>query len=186
MNCPPGRPALRSPAMKTPLSLVLLALAVPSLARAADRPKCFSASREGHCIVVQLNGQTAAKLTKDAKKALKALGKPTYRGDEPRYGIATPVPGELALQAAFTPESAAYFGPGVELNAHIVPLEGQAIDTRHEITSDATVQVGGGAAVRNENVMAENRLPPGKYLMAVQLNGSANWDRQVLFFEVAE
>ena len=31
-----------------------------------------------------------------------------------------------------------------------------------------------------------NRLPPGKHLMVVTLRGNSNWDRQVLFFEVAE
>jgi hypothetical protein len=33
-------------------------------------------------------------------------------------------------------------------------------------------------------VLEGNQLPPGRYLLVVTLRGSANWDRQVGFFQV--
>ena len=173
--------------MKAIRPLLVLVVAAPfvSPAAAAD-PKCFSANREGHCIVVRLNGQTSAKVSKKTKKVLKGLGALSFHGEETRYEIPTPVQGDIDLRADFTPESAAYFGPKAEIDAHVVTLEGQALDTSRAQTIDSTVQVSGGAAVKDENVMKENRLPAGKYLLTVKLRGASNWDRQVLFFEVTK
>ena len=35
-------------------------------------------------------------------------------------------------------------------------------------------------------MLDENRLPPGRYLLVVRLQGEDNWDRQVLYLEVVE
>lgn len=172
--------------MKAIPAALVLVVAAPLVSPADADPKCFSANREGHCIVVRLNGQTSAKLSKKTKKVLKDLGALSHQGEETRYEIATPVQGDIDLRADFTPESAAYFGPKAEIDAHVVTLEGQALDTTRAQTIDSTVRVSGGAAVKDENVMKENRLPAGKYLLTVKLRGASNWDRQVLFFEVAE
>jgi hypothetical protein len=42
------------------------------------------------------------------------------------------------------------------------------------------------AVVTQQTVLEGNRLPPGRYLLVVTLSGSANWDRQVAFFQVAQ
>ena len=54
---------------------VLLASVAPFAASAADKfPKCFNASRDGHCVAVRINGQQAVKLTKNTKKMLEPIG----------------------------------------------------------------------------------------------------------------
>jgi hypothetical protein len=153
---------------------------------AGDFPKCFSADRVGHCIEVTVNGQRSTKISKKVKKALEDLGALDYRGEEIRYELATPLRGDLDVRANFTPESAAYFGPAPEMEVMVVPLDGQSLDTSRMTSSDPTVRVGGGALVRSEDVVTGRRLPPGRYLFAVRMRGSSNWDRQVLYFEVAE
>jgi hypothetical protein len=42
------------------------------------------------------------------------------------------------------------------------------------------------AAVTEQSVLDGNRLPAGKYLLVVTLRGTSTWDRQVLYFKVAE
>ena len=48
------------------------------------------------------------------------------------------------------------------------------------------VKVGGQAALTRRDVLEENRLPAGRYLLAVTLSGRSNWDRHVLYFEVKD
>jgi hypothetical protein len=168
------------------VGLAVVALALSASRAAAGGPKCFSASRQGHCVVVELNGQRSAKISKKTKKALKDMGALEYHGEEARYEIPAPVRGALDLRADFVPEAASFFGGGGEFEAQVVPLEGQSLDTDRQRAADPTVRVGGSPVVTEENVLRENRLPPGRYLMAVRLRGPANWDRQVVFFQVVE
>jgi hypothetical protein len=66
--------------------------------------------------------------------------------------------------------SAEYFGPS---------------DT--DVLSTApSVRAKDAAVVTQSDVLRENRLPPGKYLLSVSLSGSGNWDRQTLYFQVVE
>jgi len=65
------------------------------------------------------------------------------------------------------------------------PLEGQSLETRTELSAAPGVRVEGNAAVTRSEVVEDNRLPPGKYLLSVRLAGPRNWDRQVSYFEVA-
>ncbi|HET7746297.1 MAG TPA: hypothetical protein VFM29_03295 [Vicinamibacteria bacterium] len=173
-------------ALRTAL-VVSSAVILPVAGGAADKyPKCFSASREGHCIAVQLNGVKAARLSGKTKKMLKAMGALELHAEEVRYEIATPVRGTLDLQADWIPGAATLLGANPEVEAFVVPLEGQSLDTERQLSTDSSVQVGGSAAVRQDDVLKENRLRPGKYLMTVRVRGTGNWDRQLLFFQVAE
>jgi hypothetical protein len=48
---------------------------IMAAAHADDKfPKCFNASREGHCSAVQVNGQRSVRLTRNTKKMLEGLG----------------------------------------------------------------------------------------------------------------
>jgi hypothetical protein len=166
--------------------VLLVTAPLASTSIAGDLPKCFSADRVGHCIEVTVNGQRSTKISKRVRKALKDLGALNYRGEEIRYELASPLRGELDVRANFTPESAAYFGSAPEMEVLVVPLDGQSLDTSRMMSTDPTVRVGGGALVRSEDVVTGRTLPPGRYLFAVRMRGSSNWDRQVLYFEVAE
>lgn len=166
----------------------ILLLTTAAAAHAGDKfPKCFDASRDGHCVALQVNGQKSVKLSGKTKKMLKGMGALTLHGDEIRYEVPQPVRGDLVLTADWLPEAVDYFGEKPEVGIMVYPLEGQDLDTRPELRTAPSVQIGGQAAVTQADVIQGNRLPPGKYVLAVRVHGSKqNWDRQNLFLEVVD
>ncbi len=167
------------------LLLPLLALSA-AMAAEAGPPACFSPSRNGHCIAVKVNGKATVKLAKNTRKMLEPLGGLRFGGDETRYESVSPVRGALEVHAAWVPGAGEYFGEPPEVSLHVRPIEGQSLETRPELSTAPTVRVEGGAAVTRSEVVQDNRLPPGKYLLSVTLTGPRNWDRQTSYFEVAK
>ena len=165
-----------------------LVLIVAAAAHADEKfPKCFNASREGHCSAVQVNGQRAVRLTKNTKKMLEPLGGLKFGQFETRYEVPQPVRGALALHADWIPEAVAYFGAPPAVSVLVRPLEGQNLETRSELSAASSVRAGGSAVVTQANVVQGNRLPPGKYLLQIRLSGSKrNWEQQTLFIQVVD
>ena len=93
-------------------------------------PKCFSASREGHCVAVRVNGQNTVRLTKKTKKTLEARGSLNFGNCDARYEVPMPVRGDLDLRFDWIPEAAGYFGAPPEVQVNVYPLEGQSLETR--------------------------------------------------------
>jgi hypothetical protein len=171
------------------MSAVGIAVLLAFVAAHADEklPKCFNASRDGHCVAVRINGQQTVRLTKATKKMLEPLGGLKTEGTDTRYEVPQPVRGALELRADWLPEAVAYFGAPPEVSVHVLPLEGQRLDTRAEISAAPSVRAGGSAVVTQADVVKGNRLPPGKYVLTVRVHGSKqNWDRQTLYVQVAE
>ena len=173
------------------MKLTCVATLVLIIAAAADAqekfPKCFNASREGHCSAVQVNGQRSVRLTKQTKKMLESLGGLKFGQFETRYEVPQPVRGALALQADWIPEAVAYFGAPPDFSVLVRPLEGQNLETRPELSTASSVRAGGSAVVTQADVVQENRLPPGKYLLQIRLSGSKqNWEQQTLFIQVVD
>lgn len=165
-----------------------LLLMTATAAHAGEKyPKCFEAARDGHCVAVQVNGQKTVRLTKKTKKMLEGLGALSPGGGDTRYEVPLPIRGALELHADWVPEAVGYFGAQPELTIHVLPLEGQSLDTRPELSTAPSVQVRGSAVVTHANVVQDNRLPPGKYVLTVRVHGSKqNWDRQTFFVQVVE
>ena len=166
----------------------LLASVAPFAAAAEEKfPKCFNASRNGHCIAVRVNGQQTVRLTKKTKKLLEPLKGLKPGGGETQYEVPQPVRGALELRADWLPEAVAYFGAPPEVSVHVLPLEGQSLDTRAELSAAPSVRAGGSAVVTQANVVQGNRLPPGKYVLMVRVHGAKrNWDRQTLYVQIVE
>jgi len=167
---------------------VLLASVAPFAASADEKlPKCFDASRDGHCVAVRVNGQPTVRLTKNTKKLLEPIGGLKTLGTETKYEVPQPIRGALELRADWLPEAVAYFGAPPEVSIHVLPLEGQRLDTQAELSAAPSVQVGGSAVVTRADVVKGNRLPPGKYVLTIRVSGSKrNWDRQTLYVHVVE
>ena len=167
---------------------VLLASVAPFAASADEKlPKCFDASRDGHCVAVRVNGQPTVRLTKNTKKLLEPIGGLKTLGTETKYEVPQPIRGALELRADWLPEAVAYFGAPPEVSIHVLPLEGQRLDTQAELSAAPSVQVGGSAVVTRADVVKGNRLPPGKYVLTIRVSGSKrNWDRQTLYVQVVE
>jgi hypothetical protein len=46
------------------------------------------------------------------------------------------------------------------------------------------VRAGGAAVVTQREVLEQERLPAGRYILSIDLSGASNWDRRLVFFEV--
>jgi hypothetical protein len=172
--------------MKLQVGTLVILTAVA--AQADDKfPKCFKADRDGHCVAVTVNGQKTVRLTKQTKKTLESLGGLSPGGGDTRYEVPQPISGALELKADWLPEAVAYFGSPPEVTVHVLPLEGQSLETRPELSTSSNVRVGGSAVVTKADVIQSDRLPPGKYVLTVRVSGAKqNWDRQTLFVQVSE
>jgi len=167
--------------------VVAMTFGIPMLATAG--PDCFA--RQGYCILVEINGQPTVKLTGTTKKRLRELDKASdsalvsHDVKETRYELAAPIRGTFAVKANMVKGSDSWFGTTIEnVDVMVLPLQRVQINARREQMRDETVRLGGAAAVTEANVLKENRLPPGDYLMSVTLHGPKNWDRQTLLFRV--
>jgi hypothetical protein len=91
------------------------------------------------------------------------------------------------MRFAWLPEAVGYFGSGAEVSVHVVPLEGQSLVTRPELSTSPSVRVGGSQVVTRADVIDSNRLPPGKYVLTARVSGSRRgWDCHKFVVEVAE
>ena len=154
----------------------------PAISVAAS--KCFP--RVGHCVAVEVNGQASTKLAKSTKKLLKGYEDVHFYVDDTLYELQEPVRGDLEIRSDGVKGSEKWFGKVLEVEASVIPLEQVELETHREQSTESTVRIGGNEAVVEKNMLEENRLPPGRYLLVVRLKGSDNWDRQVLYFEVTE
>jgi hypothetical protein len=163
-------------------------LVLAAVAQAGEMfPKCFNASREGHCVAVRVNGQNTVRMTKKTKKALEARGSLNFGNCDARYEVPLPTSATLDLRFDWLPEAASYFGAPPEVLVHVYPLEGQSLETRPEISTAPSIQAGGSAVVTKADVVQGDRLPPGKYVLTARVSGSIqNWDCQTFFVQVAE
>lgn len=146
--------------------------------------KCLE--RDGRCMAVTVNGQSAQKLSKRTKNLLKGLESVSYTVRETRYEVAMPVTGALELKAERSNDSGDWFGDGRAFETMVIPLDQVDLNTRQEVTTSDNVRIGGAAPVVTQNVIEGNTLPPGRYLLRITLSGRGNWDRMTLYVEVAE
>ncbi len=167
------------------LILSTVVVATFGTARAeAKKVKCFP--REGHCVAVVVNGQSAVALTKPTKKLLKSLDDVSHYVSDTRYEVPEAISGELDVVASMVEGAEASLGAGGKANVQVVPLQEVEIETQSRLVAEPSVRIEGNAAVGVGRFMQNNRLPPGKYLLRVNLKGPSNWDRQTVFFTVEE
>jgi hypothetical protein len=134
-----------------------------------------------------VNGQNTVRMTKKTKKVLEARGSLNFGNCDARYEVPLPIRDDLDLRFDWMPEAIGYFGAPPEVLVHVYPLEGQSLETRPEISTAPSVQVGGSAVVTQADVVQGNRLPPGKYVLTARVSGSKrNWDCHSFFVQVAE
>jgi len=172
------------PEMARNLGVVLVALLLAPAAAEAGMSKCLS--REGQCMAVTVNGQKSVKVGKKTKTLLKGLKDVSHDVEFTRYELPAPIRGELDVKADRSADSGDWFGEGRRFEALAVPLGKVDLQTHQELTTADNVRVEGAAPIVTQHVLDQNRLPPGRYLLIVTLNGESNWDRQTLFFEVVE
>lgn len=173
--------------MKHVLSALAVLLATAHTAAALS--ECVE--RDGRCMAVSVNGQQAVKLSKRTKGLLKGLqagasSQAAYEMRQTRYEVPLPIRGPLQIAADRSSHSGDWFGEGRAFETMVFPLDQVDLTTRRELTTAEGVRVGGDAPVVAQDVIDDNRLPPGRYLLTVTLRGRGNWDRMTLYVEVAE
>lgn len=163
----------------------LLAPAAPARAMS----KCLE--RDGRCMAVTVNGQTAVKLSKRTKAILKDLQAAVsyvegHEMRETRYEVPLPIRGPLEVTADRSADSGDWFGEGRSFDAKVVPLDQVDLESTRQVAAAEGVKVDGAAPLVVQNVLASNRLPPGRYLLVIDLRGRGNWDRMTLYVQVEE
>lgn len=160
--------------------------ALPSLA-AGKKPKCFP--RKGHCVVAVVNRQGTLALDKATKKLLEQLElEPpvSYYVGETEYRVPQPIEGELVVEATAAEGAEGWLGGGRAAEIQVIPLDPVEIDTEQQVVASPSVRIEGKAALSVANVMRDNILPPGRYLLRITLRGASNWDRQLAYLVVRE
>ena len=124
--------------------------------------------------------------SKTTKKLLKGYEEVSHYVDDTLYEIIEPISGELEVDGFIVKGAEKWYGQPGSLSVQVVPLQAVEIASSEQLVSNSSVRIGGQAAVSKANVMKDNILPPGRYLLRVKLTGSGNWDRQTLFLTVSE
>jgi hypothetical protein len=173
--------------MKRVLSALTVLLATAHTAAALS--KCLE--RDGRCMAVSVNGQTAVKLSKRTKALLKGLQpgaskEAAYEMGQTRYEVPQAIRGALAVGAERSTDSGDWFGDGRTFETMVMPLDQVDLKATQQLSTAEGVRVNGSAPLVVENVLEGNRLPPGRYLLTITLSGRGNWDRMTLYVEVAD
>jgi hypothetical protein len=151
--------------------------------------KCLE--RDGRCMAVTVNGQTVVKLSKRTKAILKDLQAAAsyvegHEMRETRYEVPLPIRGPLEVAADRSADSGDWFGEGRTFDIQVVPLDQVDLQSTQQVAAADGVSVNGAAPLVVQNVLAGNRLPPGRYLLVIDLRGRGNWDRMTLYVQVEE
>lgn len=163
----------------------LLASAAPGRAMS----KCLE--RDGRCMAVTVNGQAAVKLSKRTKAMLKDMAAAVsyVEGDDmrqTRYEVPLPIRGPLVVTADRSADSGDWFGEGRSVRTLVRPLDQVDLKSTRQVATAEGVTVAGSAPLVLQDVLADDRLPPGRYVLIIDLNGHGNWDRMTLYVQVEE
>ena len=163
----------------------LLASAAPARAMS----KCLA--RDGRCMAVTVNGQAVVKLSKRTKAMLKDMEAAVSYVDgddmrQTRYEVPLPIRGPLQVTADRSADSGDWFGEGRTVRTLVTPLDQVDLKSSQQIAAAEGVSVAGAAPLVVQDVLADNRLPPGRYVLTIDLNGRGNWDRMTLYVQVEE
>jgi hypothetical protein len=153
----------------------------------AVQAKVDCLSRDGRCMAVRVNGQASVKMSKQTKKKLAELlrpGRGTPWSGQLRYELPGPIDGRLDFDARPLAGAESWFGAGPRPSAMLYALDPVKLETRSELSASDSVRAGGAAVVTQREVLEQERLPAGRYILSIDLNGASNWDRHLVYFEV--
>ncbi|MET0553368.1 MAG: hypothetical protein ABW221_10045 [Vicinamibacteria bacterium] len=173
------------------LTVCVAATAGLLLSAAPGRAMSKCLERDGRCMTVTVNGQAVVKLSKRTKAMLKDLQAAVSYVDgddmrQTRYEVPLPIRGPLQVSAERSPDSGDWFGEGRTVRTLVRPLDQVDLKSRQQIAAAEGVSVAGAAPLFVQDVLTDNQLPPGRYVLIIDLNGRGNWDRMTLYVQVEE
>ena len=153
----------------------------PTYARYFQPLPCVD--RIGRCFDATIGGQPVEVIADQAafdqlKGELRSAG---ARLLDVYWTVPTPVSGRQALEVAVRANALGqpHVGePRGEPDVSLVALDGQRLASTREQVAQDSVRVGGRAVVTEQHTLAQDSLPPGRYVFTIRYQGTQNWDRK--------
>jgi hypothetical protein len=159
----------------------------PSYASYSDRlpcvdriGRCFDAAIAGQPVVVIADKQRHERITAEAHE-----GNSDVR--EVYWEVLEPVDGQHAMDIEVSANALGrpHVGePEGDVDLTIYPLDDQDLDSKQEMVASPDVRINGHAAVRQQNTLTQDDLPPGRYVISIRYAGTRNWERKSVYLRV--
>jgi len=102
-----------------------------------------------------------------------------------RWQLDKPIDGAFSVTYGKNKNSKDFVGRILRREAmDIIPLQSISVATNSQTQSDASVQINGGAAMSQVDVLNKNVLPAGEYVFRLKIHGTNNWDRKEIYVKV--
>ena len=102
-----------------------------------------------------------------------------------RWQLDKPIDGAFSVTYSGNKNSKEFVGRIVRREAmDIYALQSIDVKTNSQLHSDASVQINGGSAVSQVDVLNKNVLPRGEYVFRLKVHGTNNWDRKEIYVRV--
>jgi hypothetical protein len=74
--------------------------------------------------------------------------------------------------------------PRGEPQVMLYAIDRQRLEATREVVANQNVRVNGQATLSQQNTLAQDSLPPGRYVFEIRYPGSRNWDRKTVLLTV--
>ncbi len=102
-----------------------------------------------------------------------------------RWQLDKPIDGAFSVKYSENKNSKSFVGRIIRREAmDIIALQSIDVKTNSQTQSDSSVQINGGAAMSQVDVLKKNVLPSGEYVFRLKIHGTNNWDRKEIYVRV--
>ena len=100
--------------------------------------------------------------------------------------VREPVSGHEAMNVVVRANALgrAHVGEPRDEEVSLLTLDAQSLASTREQVANRSVRVNGQAVMTEQHTLAQNSLPPGRYVFMVRYIGTKNWDRKSILLTV--
>jgi hypothetical protein len=142
--------------------------------------RCFDASIAGQPVAVIADKQRHDALTAEARRANRAVG-------DVYWELPQAVDGRDALKVDIRSNalgSKEVGEPKAAPELLVYPLDGQLLPSRSQLAAGSSVKAEGRAVATQQNVLTQDSLPAGRYVLMIRYDGINNWERKSVLVRV--
>lgn len=167
--------------MRLITALILLLATSTSCSPLAPLGRESCVSRNGACFDLAINGQPVVPLGSRAalsryESGLDAAGVADLRSTT--WMLQAPIDGKIVMNPSINERGAEWFGENAQAELMFRALTPVKLRMKRELREAEGVRVQGRGVIVEENVLADEKLPPGEYIFIVTARGTRNWDRK--------
>ncbi|KAF0815096.1 hypothetical protein IGB42_00173 [Andreprevotia sp. IGB-42] len=145
--------------------------------------------RIGRCFDAMLAGQPVSVIAdKTRHQQITAAAQATNRKVRDVYWeVVGAVESARALEITVSANALGHSEVGEPAEAPVLtiyPLDGQILQSKAADVVSPDVNVNGNAMVQRQNLLQQDALPTGRYVIAIRYIGTANWERKQVFLTV--